>query len=246
MTSPLVPAELAFTGDGTPFSPTYGDIYHSRNGGLGQARHVFLGGNTLLGENARWTSRSHFVILETGFGLGLNFLATWQAWRESGARGRLDFISVEMHPFRRDHLAGLLAPYPEMALLAAQLVEQWPPLAPGAHTLIFDEGQVTLNLLFGDALECLQHLDANADAIYLDGFSPANNPDMWSPALIGIVSDRCRPQATLATWCAAGRLRRTLTDCGWSVERRRGFAVKRDMLVAHRSQPSPDAGEASL
>ncbi len=246
MTALLVPAEHTLTGDGTPFSPTYGDIYHSRRGGLGQARHVFLGGNKLLGENARWIGHPHFVILETGFGLGLNFLATWQAWRDSGARGWLEFISVEKHPFRRDHLAGLLAPYPEMAPLAAQLLAQWPPLAPGTHTLIFDDDRVTLSLLFGDALECIPHLDANPDAIYLDGFLPANNPDMWSPALMTRISDCCRPQATLATWCAAGHLRRTLTNCGWSAERRTGFANKRDMLVAHRPQQPPHAGETSL
>ncbi|MDO8447767.1 MAG: hypothetical protein Q7T10_03060 [Rhodoferax sp.] len=105
--SPLVPAERAEAGDGTPFSRIYDDVYHTAHGGLAQARHVFLAGNDLA---ARWHGADRFVICETGFGLGLNFLATWQAWRESQVSGRLHYVSVEKHPFRRDDLAGLLAP----------------------------------------------------------------------------------------------------------------------------------------
>ncbi|MCX7148795.1 MAG: bifunctional tRNA (5-methylaminomethyl-2-thiouridine)(34)-methyltransferase MnmD/FAD-dependent 5-carboxymethylaminomethyl-2-thiouridine(34) oxidoreductase MnmC, partial [Rhodocyclales bacterium] len=145
--SPLVPAERAEAGDGTPFSRTYDDVYHTADGGLAQARHVFLASNDLP---SRWQDVGTFVIGETGFGLGLNFLATWQEWRESKASGRLHFISVDKHPFRRDDLACLLAPYPELAALAGQLLRQWPPLTPGFHRLHFDDGKLTLTLLFGD------------------------------------------------------------------------------------------------
>jgi len=85
--TPIVPAELGFAGT-TPYSARYDDIYHSAQGGLEQARHVFLGGNELLGEDAAWQGRERFVILETGFGLGLNFLATWQAWKNSASSRR--------------------------------------------------------------------------------------------------------------------------------------------------------------
>ena len=126
----IVPAELAFAGDGTPFSPRYGDIYHSSQGGLGQARHVFLAGNGLLGENARWRDRRRFVILETGFGLGLNFLATCQAWHATpGPAGRrLQYVAVEKHPFRLDDMERLHARWPELAAHSAPLLAQWPSL----------------------------------------------------------------------------------------------------------------------
>ena len=113
MRAPLVPAEPAFDAAGTPYSPRYGDIYHSADSGPGQARHVFLGGNGLP---ARWSGARVFTILETGFGLGLNFLATWDAWRSDPARPeRLHFVSVEKHPFTREGLAGLHARYAEFA-----------------------------------------------------------------------------------------------------------------------------------
>ena len=110
MPAPLVPAAPAFDADGTPLSPEYGDVYHSDESGPGQSRHVFLGGNDLP---ARWAGSRVFTVLETGFGLGLNFLATWTAWRADSARPeRLHFVSVEKHPFARAGLATLHARYP--------------------------------------------------------------------------------------------------------------------------------------
>jgi tRNA 5-methylaminomethyl-2-thiouridine biosynthesis bifunctional protein len=206
----------------------YDDVYHAAHGALAQARHVFLAGNDLL---QRWIGGDSFAILETGFGLGLNFLATWQAWRESNANGRLHFVSVEKHPFQRDDLAGLLAPHVELAPLAGELLRQWPPLTPGFHRLHFDDGKVTLTLLLGDAQALLPQLAASADAVYLDGFAPSKNPEMWSPALIMAITRLCKPAATLATWSVVGELRRTLERAGWNLERRPGFAPKREMLV---------------
>src|ERR1700754_2989020 len=123
MPDPLVPATLEYV-DGVPFSARFGDLYHSSAGGPEEAVHVFLHGNGLP---ARWRGRERFVILETGFGIGLNFLATWQAWRDDPHRcARLHFVSIEKHPFTRDGLAQLHASLGELAPLAAQLRAQWP------------------------------------------------------------------------------------------------------------------------
>jgi tRNA 5-methylaminomethyl-2-thiouridine biosynthesis bifunctional protein len=233
---PLVPAEPAAAGDGTPYSAIFDDVYHASHGALAQARHVFLSGNDLP---QAWSGADRFVILETGFGLGLNFLVTWQAWRESKAKGRLHFLSVEKHPFRRDDLAALLAPHAELAPLSAELLRQWPPLTPGFHRLHFDHGAVSLTLLLGDAQTLLPQLAAGADAVYLDGFAPAKNPELWSPALIASITRLCGKEATLATWSVAGELRRTLEQAGWSLERRAGFATKREMLTGRRLAASP-------
>lgn len=236
---PVVPAELAFAGDGTPYSPACGDVYHSAHGGLAQARHVFLAGNELP---VRWRGTGQFVILETGFGLGLNFLATWQAWRESPTQGRLHFVSVEKHPFRHDDLAGLLAPYPELEFMAEQLLLQWPPLTPGFHRLHFDNGRVALTLLLGDAQVLLPQLAARIDAVFLDGFAPAKNPELWSPDLLAAITRLCHSGTTLATWSVAAEVRHALESTGWTLERRPGFATKREMLYGTRSgavSPAP-------
>ena len=231
----LEPARLTLGADGTPVSETYGDVYHSISGGHAQAQHVFLAGNGLP---ARWQNRSRFTILETGFGLGLNFLATRLAWKaDPQACRELHFISLEKHPFSAEDLVVAQAAWPEFSAMAEALRRHWPPLVPGEHRLELEGGRVVLRLVFGDAVEALPTLDAEVEAFYLDGFSPAKNPDLWSPALCRSLARLARPEATLATWSVAGQVRRSLIEAGFSVEKRPGFAGKRQMLVGRFGAP---------
>jgi len=234
---PLTPARLSFTADQVPYSATFGDVYHSASGGPAQARHVFLAGNDLP---ARWRDRERFVILETGFGLGLNFLATWSAWRDDPAAcRRLHFVSIEKHPFTAGDLAIAHRAWPEFAPLAEELQAQWPPLVPGVHRLNLAGGRVILTLVFGDAVEELRQLDLKADAFYLDGFSPAKNPDLWSPPVFKAIARLAAPGATLATWSVAAGVREALAAVEFDLEKRPGFAGKREMLVGHYRSRRP-------
>ncbi len=225
---PLVPATLAFDEGGTPYSAAFGDVYHSGEGGPGQARHVFLQGNGLP---ERWRLKTRFTILETGFGFGLNFLATWAAWKAGPGRcAKLHYVSVEKHPFAASDLARLHALHPEFAPLSRELLEAWPMLVPGMHRLELEGGRVVLTLCFADVAAALPQLRLAADAFYLDGFSPAKNPDMWSAPTLGTLSRLSADGATFATYSAASAVRDTLASAGFSVEKRPGFARKRDML----------------
>jgi tRNA 5-methylaminomethyl-2-thiouridine biosynthesis bifunctional protein len=228
----VTPARLARTPDGAPFSPDYEDIYHSVAGGMAQARQVFLAGNALP---SRWHGRDGFTILETGFGMGLNFLAAWEALRADPlGPARLHFVSVEVHPFTRADLEAALAPFTEVASLARALLDAWPPLLAGFHRLHFDGGRVILTLILGDAREILPQLEGPADALFLDGFSPAKNPEMWSPAVVRELARLASPGATLATWTVAGGVRSALADAGFRVEKRDGFGYKRQILTGIR------------
>ncbi|MGZ5081402.1 MAG: bifunctional tRNA (5-methylaminomethyl-2-thiouridine)(34)-methyltransferase MnmD/FAD-dependent 5-carboxymethylaminomethyl-2-thiouridine(34) oxidoreductase MnmC [Usitatibacter sp.] len=225
----LPTATIERTPDGTPFSSEFQDIYHATQGGLAQARHVFIGGNGLP---QRWANRGHFAILETGFGLGVNFLAAWDAWRSDPSRPRrLHFVSVEHRPLTHHDLASALAPFSELEILARALVALWPPPLAGFHRLHFDGGNVILTLLLGDARELLPQLVAQADAFFLDGFTPAKNPALWSPELVRELARLAAPSATFATWTVAGGVRSALGDAGFSVQKRDGFGPKREMLT---------------
>lgn len=242
--TPLEPARLAFAEDGTPFSEAYGDVYHSAAGGLAQARWVFVAGNRLP---QRWQQRESFTIVETGFGIGLNFLATWLAWRTDPQRcGRLHFVSTELHPFAVFDLARLHFQWPEVAELSAHLRRHWPALTPGFHRLNLDGGAVTLTLLFGDTATLLPQLDCAADAFYLDGFSPARNPSMWSEGVIAELGRLASNGASLATWSVSAPVRERLGAAGFSCTRDAGFASKREMLVGRfEGRRAPTAGPAS-
>lgn len=231
---PLEPARLAHSADGIPCSLAYGDVYHSAGGGYGQARHVFLAGNDLP---QRWRGRPSFSILETGFGQGLNFLATWAAWRDDPQRpGRLHFFSLEKHPFPADDLAVLHVDWPELADLSRELRARWPVLVPGFHRLHFEGGRISLTLAFGDARDTLPQIEGRFDAFYLDGFAPSRNPELWAPELLGMAARLGAEGATAATWSVAGTVRRALLQCGFAVEKRPGYAGKREMLTARLPQ----------
>jgi tRNA 5-methylaminomethyl-2-thiouridine biosynthesis bifunctional protein len=243
----LAAAPLEFAADGTPWSTAYGDVYHARQGGPAQARHVFLAGNGLP---ERWQDRPRFTILETGFGLGLNFLATWAAWRaDSRACRRLHFVSLEKHPFTAADLARAQSAWPEFAPLAAELQAAWPCLVPGVHRLRLADGRLLLTLVFGDAPRELRRLMLAADAFYLDGFAPERNPELWSPDVCRALARLAAPGATLASWCVRGALRTALAAHEFAVERRPGFAGKRHMLVGHyrsrKPHPYPLPGETT-
>ncbi len=249
-TQPIEAAQIVFGAgpDGAPRSPVYDDVYYPRIGALAQARHVFLRGNGLP---ERWARRAHFVILETGFGLGNNFLATWDAWRQDPARcARLFFVAVERHPPTAGDLARAHAGTP-LPALAPALLQAWPPLTPNLHLLQFEGGRVQLLLALGDVAAVLPGLRVQADAFYLDGFAPARNPAMWQPRVIRALAALAAPGATLATWTAASELRASLTSAGFVPRLAPGTGGKREItlaLWAPRFTPRrrPDAAAAGL
>lgn len=247
--TPITPAALSHDARGLPFSAEYHDIYHPQSGALAQARHVFIGGNALP---QRWQGRDRFVVVETGFGLGNNFLATWQAWRDDPRRcARLVFISIEQHPLTR---ADLIAVQRESALpeLAERLQRAWPPLTHNLHRLSFDDGGVKLLLALGDVQAWLKELVAEVDAFYLDGFAPARNPRMWDERVCKALGRLAAPGATLATWSAAHALREHLTSAGFAVQVAAGQGGKRDITLARfapaftpRRAPSRRSGDVA-
>ncbi|MCW7029971.1 bifunctional tRNA (5-methylaminomethyl-2-thiouridine)(34)-methyltransferase MnmD/FAD-dependent 5-carboxymethylaminomethyl-2-thiouridine(34) oxidoreductase MnmC [Escherichia coli] len=244
----IQPANLEFNAEGTPVSRDFDDVYFSNDNGLEETRYVFLGGNQL---EARFPEHPHplFVVAESGFGTGLNFLTLWQAFdqfREAHPQAqlqRLHFISFEKFPLTRADLALAHQHWPELAPWAEQLQAQWPMPLPGCHRLLLDEGRVTLDLWFGDINELTSKLDDSlnqkVDAWFLDGFAPAKNPDMWTQNLFNAMARLARPGGTLATFTSAGFVRRGLQDAGFTMQKRKGFGRKREMLCGVMEQTLP-------
>ncbi|AKM88507.1 bifunctional tRNA (5-methylaminomethyl-2-thiouridine)(34)-methyltransferase MnmD/FAD-dependent 5-carboxymethylaminomethyl-2-thiouridine(34) oxidoreductase MnmC [Enterobacter ludwigii] len=241
----IQPANLEFNAEGTPVSRDFDDVYFSNDNGLEETRYVFLDGNQL---NARFPThpRSLFVVAESGFGTGLNFLTLWQMFDQFRAAHpdatlqRLHFISFEKFPLTAHDLRLAHQHWPELASWAEQLQAQWPPHLGGCHRLLLDGGRVTLDLWLGDINDLTDKLDDSmnqkVDAWFLDGFAPAKNPDMWSQHLFNAMARLARPGATLATFTSAGFVRRGLQEAGFTMQKTKGFGRKRDMLVGRMDQ----------
>lgn len=215
--------------DGQPYSRAYGDVYFSRDSGMQETQHVFLQGNDLPQRWAALDTRDTFVIGETGFGTGLNFLCAWQCWNRHSVKGHLHFISFELQPLSIGQLRQAHAPWPELAPLSAALCDQYDAPAQGWHRYAFQDGAVTLTLIVGDARSCLPRMSGKAQAWFLDGFAPARNPQLWDAELLQALAQHSHPGATFATYTSAGAVRRALQAAGFIVHKRPGHGRKREM-----------------
>ncbi len=214
-------AELEWRDGCVPVSTQFDDPYFSLDDGMAETAHVFLSGNNLPARFQRG-----FHIAELGFGTGLNLLCAWQSFRESGVAGRLHFTSFEAFPMTRADAQAALAAFPSVAELAEPLLGAWTQ-----DSFSFEAPGLTAQIIIGDANKTVPQMAEKADAWFLDGFSPAKNPELWGDALMAEVGRKTRAGGTFATYTAAGHVRRALQEAGFEVDRVPGFGRKRHMSV---------------
>ena len=258
----ITPAKIGWqtddAGNQVPVSGEFGDVYFSHADGLAESRHVFLAHNQLPERLANLADKQCFTIAELGFGTGLNFLATWQLWRELRAQqpqltsARLHFITTEKYPIPLNDLTQILALWaqraPELAELIKELLANYPPLIAGCHRLNFIDDNITLDIWLGDAGDSLASLASfeslatlntktainrpYVDAWFLDGFAPSCNESLWAESIFTQMQRLSRTGTTAATYSCAGIVKRGLQAHGFSIKKVKGFGRKREMLTA--------------
>tara|TARA_R110002167_G_scaffold108523_4_gene277112 strand:- start:9145 stop:11160 length:2016 start_codon:yes stop_codon:yes gene_type:complete len=250
---------ISFQNDGSPYSHQFNDIYFDTNQGTSQSECVFIDGNNISARLAKHPE--DFVIAETGFGTGLNFLLTLAVFHRlkqcqnqhdtgNSTTSKLHFISVEKYPLSKVQLTESLKALPQLTFFSQQLIEQYPETPANNITLSFLDGSVTLQLIFDDATQGLAslnskekpHNQALVDAWFLDGFSPEKNPEMWHAGLFQQVARLSKEQATLTTFTVAGKVRRQLIAVGFRVEKRQAVGKKNELLSAVFQQ-NPNSGK---
>lgn len=218
--------------DGQPYSTAFNDVYFSSDDGLLETEYVFIQGNALI---SRWQSLADgsFTILETGFGTGLNLLCACKAWLDHApANAVLHFTSVEKYPLNPADMHKALQHWPALQPIADALLTQYETLLNTGTATLFND-RIRLQVLFGDATECLSKINTKADAWFLDGFAPSKNPQMWQPALFGQMARLSHSETTFATFTSAGIVRRGLAAAGFKVSKQPGFGKKREMISGY-------------
>lgn len=234
--------------EGQPKSQEFDDVYFNTDSGIDESRYVFIQPSQL---QTRWQKRqdakeqSSFTLVETGFGTGLNFLLTWLEWQQFRASNNhgtqvqaqaqnslqhLHYISIEKTPLDKQQIAKALALFPTLKPLVDPLIAQYPLLIKGFHSLQFKDQNLTLTLIFDDVSDALPQLNGPIDAWYLDGFAPAKNPGMWTNELYCSMARLSKENTTVATFTAAGDVRRGLIGAGFKLNKVPGFGMKREMM----------------
>lgn len=247
MTS-ITNAQLGWNDAGTPVSDQFDDVYFSNVNGLEETRYVFLQQNHLP---QRWQDYDdrRFVIGETGFGTGLNFLAVWQWFSQFRQQNpdaplkELHFVSFEKYPLSKDDLVKAHQSWPELAEYAEKLQQHYPIAVPECHRIVLEDGAVTLDLWFGDIKDCMPNVPVSEggliDAWFLDGFAPSKNPEMWNQTLFDGMAKLAKLDCTCATFTAAGFVRRGLIEAGFNMKKVKGFGTKREMIAGALEQRQP-------
>ena len=233
-------AQVHFNESGTPVADHFDDVYFSNDSGIDETQHVFVAGNDLAERWQQWRNPT-FVIAETGFGTGLNFLVAMRAFNEFRAANpdhplkRLYFITTEKFPLPQQDMQRALEAFPALKNEAQALASLYPMGLEGCHRLHFDNHSTTLDVWIGDVHELLPqwHSPVNGliDAWFLDGFAPSKNPDMWTDALFSQMARLSKTGTTFGTFTAAGIVKRGLAGVGFTIKKRNGFGRKRDMLT---------------
>ncbi len=217
-------AELEWRDGKVPVSVRFDDPYFSLDDGLAETRHVFLVGNDLP---ARFCDGFH--VAELGFGTGLNLLTAWQAFCQAGVAGRLHFTSFEAFPMTRHEAETALSHFPALSDLTQPVLEAWQQ-----DSFEIETPDLYAQIIVGDAREMVSQMAQKADAWFLDGFSPAKNPELWDAQLMADVGKQTNQSGSFATYTAAGHVRRALQEAGFEVERVSGFGRKRHMSVGRK------------
>lgn len=243
---PIHTADISFNDQGTPVSSTFDDVYFSNDNGLEETRYVFIENNHLPKRWHHW-QKSTFVIAETGFGTGLNFLVTLKLFKEFRRNNpnhplkQLNFISFEKYPLQQQDLSAALQAWPELTEEADALENAYPLPIEGCHRLYFESAAIALDLWLGDVNQLLSqlpnNLNASIHAWFLDGFAPSKNPDMWQPNLFQHIALLTAPEGTFSTFTAAGIVKRGLQKVGFDIKKCKGFGKKREMLRGQLNNP---------
>jgi len=236
----LKPARLQWSENGDLESLDYGDVYFQRGAGFAESDYVFLQHNKLAERFAQLGPRG-FAVGELGFGTGMNFLLTARLFLQTAPEDAyLIFTSIEKHPIDKNMLAQIYAHWPDYADITSGILSGYPPMIAGFHTLLLAGGRIRLTLCFGDVADILPQISGAFDAWFLDGFSPAKNPDMWREELFPQIAARTKTDGTLATFSVTGHMRRALKTLGFDVQKVKGFGIKWSMTMAHKTgTPQP-------
>ena len=216
--------EIEITADGsaTIYVPQLDEHYHSTKGALSEAIHVYR--ECAYRFHATFDKDDPLVVLEVGFGTGLNAVLTAMI---ADYMKPAHYIALELNPLEREVIDKLnYGPLVDEKLFNAIHDAEWG--TPTEITPYF-----TIEKRQADYTKC--ELPQGIDIVYFDAFAPEKQPEMWTEALFRQLYNSMAKFGVLTTYCSKGKIRRILEKVGFNVYRLPGpYKGKREILRAQK------------
>jgi tRNA 5-methylaminomethyl-2-thiouridine biosynthesis bifunctional protein len=227
--------QLSWLNQDQPFSNIFQDVYFDSANGLAESKYVFIKNNNLVKRFNQLGPQDQFVIGETGFGTGLNFLSVVRLWHKLITNdAKLHYIAFEKKPLNPEQMQRALKKWPILFPYLDKLLAHYPCRYSAFHQFSFSS-QIYVTLVFKDVTDGLSQTYDFVDAWFLDGFAPSKNPSMWQKSVFFHMARLSHLNTTVATFTSSGHVRRSLADFGFVPRKVKGFQNKREMLVAYYS-----------
>lgn len=218
-------------GSFTFFSAEFGETFHSASGAIEEAELKFVNPVALRSKAVQPSLR----LLDICYGLGYNTAAALAAIWEVNPSCRVELMALELDPT-----------VPKAAI-AHNLTDTWLHPIPEILAQLAADRQVKTtrlqaNLLIGDARITIEQIcqSFQADAIFLDPFSPPKNPQLWTVEFLGLVAKCLKPEGILATYSCAAAVRSALMAAGLQIGSAPPVGRRSPGTVACRSRlPTP-------
>lgn len=214
--------KLVITNDGSHsiYNSLINENYHSKHGAIVEAEHVFIK-NGLLAEN-----KKQFNILEIGFGTGLNALLTSQKSKQK--KININYHAIELYPLTKEYYA---------KLNYSDLIGEEKSTFLMLHECKWEQ-ENNINDYFNLTKNKtgVKEYFSNTifDIIYFDAFSPEKQPELWNKHIFENMYKLLKKDGFLITYCAKGKVKRTMKSVGFKIIVLDGPPGKRQMTRANK------------
>jgi tRNA U34 5-methylaminomethyl-2-thiouridine-forming methyltransferase MnmC len=194
--------------------------YHSKNGAIQEAKHVFIK------QGLSQLKLNKIGILEIGFGTGLNAFITFLEAQKRNLK--INYVGVEAFPVAQDELD-------KMNYVNQLNAENFKEVFSKMHDCNWDEKKtISSNFKLTKRKQRFEEIvdESVYNLIYFDAFGAQVQPELWTETIFKKMYNALKKDGILVTYSAKGSVRRAMQSVGFVVERLPGPPGKREMLRA--------------
>lgn len=208
-------------GSHTLVSDKFGELYHSHNGSMQEAKHIFI-------ENGLKKCENDICVFEMGFGSGLNAILSYYYAKENSIK--INYTTIEAFPVDIETAEKLN--YNDFIK-----ENDYNDIFGKIHKSSWEKENIISNYFtlhkIKDKIENLDiEIIKKVDIIFYDAFAPNSQANLWETEVLTKMYKLLKPNGFLITYCAKGEFKRTLKNIGFKLVSLPGPIGKREITKA--------------